>query len=110
MNTGTFVCTFSSLLFFLFALVFTFLKGKAAILISGFNTIPKQEREQYDKEKMSRAQRNSFLIWAIILGIGAFLCQVLSGYMAIPTFVIWLIVVLKDVHFDDEKAFGKYRK
>jgi hypothetical protein len=29
--------------------------------------------------------------------------------MAIIAFVVWLVVFFKDVHFDIEKAFGKYK-
>lgn len=110
MNTGFFACAVSCLLFLLSALVFTILKGKAAILISGFNTLPKQERALYDKEKMSRDQRNAFLLWAVILGIGAVASYFVSGYMAFAAFLLWLLVFFRDVHLDEEKAFGKYRK
>lgn len=110
MNRGFFACALSCLLFLLFAFIFTVLKEKAAILISGFNTLPKQERALYDKEKMSRDQRNAFLIWAVIMGLGAVLSYFISKYMATAAFGIWLCVLLKDVHLDEEKAFGKYRK
>lgn len=110
MNRGFFACALSGLLFLLFALIFTVLKEKVAILISGFNTLPKQERILYDKEKMSRDQRNAFLIWAVIMGLGAVLSCSISKYMAVAAFAVWLLLFLKDVHLDEEKAFGKYRK
>lgn len=110
MNAGTIVCGVSCLICLLFALIFTVLKGKAAILISGFNTLPKQERDLYDKKSMSRDQRNTFLIWYVILGIGAVLSYFVSKYMAIAAFAVWLLVFFKDVHLDEEKTFGKYRK
>lgn len=88
MNRGFFACALSGLLFLLFALIFTVLKEKAAILISGFNTLPKQERALYDKEKMSRDQRNAFLIWAVIMGLGAVLSYFISKYMATAAFGI----------------------
>lgn len=66
MNTGFISCGSACLLCLLFALIFTIFKGKSAILISGFNTMPKEKRELYDKERMSKDQRNSFLIWAAI--------------------------------------------
>lgn len=97
------------MLFLLFALIFTILKEKSAILISGFNTMPKEKRELYDKEKLSKDQRNAFLIWAVIQGTGAILAYSLSQYIAIVAFVIWLIVFFKDVHLDENKAFDKYK-
>ena len=110
MNAGMLGCGFMSLLFLLFALLFAVLKGKAAILISGFNTMTKEQRRQYDIERMSRDQRNSFLIWAVILGAGAVLSYAVSQYLAIAAFAVWLVVFFRDVHLDAEKAFGKYKK
>lgn len=110
MGLGFIMCGSLCLIFLLFAVLFTILKGKASILISGFNTIPKEKRELYDKEKLSEDQRNSFLTWALIQGLGALLSYFLSQYMAIVAFLMWLIVFFKDVHLDEEKAFGKYKK
>ena len=31
-----------------------------------------------------------------------------SPYMAVPAFVIWLVLLFKEVHFDTYKAFEKY--
>ena len=110
LNKGAFACAVPCLLFLLAALIFTVLKGKAAILISGFNTLPKQERALYDKERMSQDHRNAFFLWSVIMGIGALLSYFVSKYMAIAAFAVWFPVFLKDVHLDEEKAFGKYRK
>ena len=43
MEMMTMVCVSGSILFLGFALLFGILKGKAAILISGFNTMPKEK-------------------------------------------------------------------
>lgn len=82
MAAWTAMCGGGSVIFLGMALLFTVLKGKAAILISGFNTMPEEQRKRYDTERMSRDQRNAF---------------------------IWLIVFLRDVHLDEEKAFGRYK-
>ena len=79
-------------------------------MISGFNTIPKYQRELYDQDRMSRDQRNAFLIWSGIMGIGAILSYFISQYMGVIAFIVWLIMFFKDVHLDEEKAFGKYKK
>lgn len=92
------------------ALLFAVLKGKAAILIAGFNTMPKEQRKQYDRERMSKDQRNSFILWAIILGSGSLLSELTSSQnVAIAAGIIWLVVFFRDVHLDEEKAFGKYK-
>ena len=85
-------------------------KGLDIDLISGFNTIPKHQRELYDQDRMSRDQRNAFLIWSGIMGIGAILSYFISQYMGVIAFIVWLIMFFKDVHLDEEKAFGKYKK
>lgn len=110
MNTGFIVCGGVCLLFLLFALIFTIFKEKSAMLISGFNTMPKEKRELYNKEKLCKDQRNTFLTWAVIHGIGAILAYSISQYIAIAAFIIWLIVFFKDVHLDENKAFDKYKK
>lgn len=110
MNTGSIVCGGACLLFLLLAFIFNVLKEKSVMLISGFNTLPKEKRELYDKEKLSKDYRNIVLIWAVIQGTGAILAYYISQYIAIVAFIIWFIVFFKDVHLDEEKAFGKYRK
>ncbi|MCI8961299.1 MAG: DUF3784 domain-containing protein [Lachnospiraceae bacterium] len=110
MNTGFMLCGGACLLFLLLTLIFTIFKEKSVMLISGFNTMPKEKRELYDKEKLSKDHRNIFLIWAIIQGTGAILAYYISQYIAVIAFIIWLVVFFKDVHLDDEKAFGKYKK
>ena len=99
-----------SVFFWGMALLFAVLKGKAAILISGFNTMPKEQRGQYDRERMSKDQRNAFILWALILGIGSVLSVLVSSRnVAIAAIIIWFVVFFRDVHLDEEKAFGKYK-
>jgi len=40
--------------------------------------------------------------------IGALLSCFVSVYMAIPAYVIWLVLFFSDVHIDNRKAFEKY--
>ena len=110
MNAGFIVCGGACFLFLLLTFIFTIFKEKSAMLISGFNTMPKEKRALYDKEKFSKDQRNRFLVWAVIQGIGAVLAYYISPYMAVIAFIIWFIVFFRDVHLDKEKAFGKYKK
>lgn len=104
------MCGGMSIIFWGMALLFSLLKGKAAILISGFNTMPKEQRKQYDRERMSKDQRNAFILWAVILGGGSLLSELTSSKnAAIAACIIWLVVFFRDVHLDEEKAFGKYK-
>jgi hypothetical protein len=109
LSMGSTLCGTLCAVFLLFALLFTLLKEKGAILVSGFNTMPKEERALYDTAKLVKDQRNALLIWAVILGVGAVLAYCLTQYIAIIAVVVWLVVFFKDVHLDCEKAFGKYK-
>lgn len=109
MNIGFYVCVVLTIIFGVLTLIFTALGKKGAVLISGFNSLTKEQRQMYDTERMSNDQRNSILIWTVIMAIGAILSYLVSQYIAIAAFIVWLIVFFKDVHFDTEKAFGKYK-
>lgn len=110
MGTWAAACGGAGIIFLGMAILFGILKEKAAILISGFNTMPKEQREKYDKERMSWDQRNEFILWALILGSGSLLSvAVSSDKAAIAAGVIWLVVFFRGVHLDEEKAFGKYK-
>lgn len=110
MNYWLVTCIGLSLVFLLFALIFTLMKGKATLLISGFNSKSKEERHLYDLEKMSLDYRNDFLLWSSILGVGALISYFVWQDFAIVSIIGWLIVFCKDIHLDEEKAFGKYKR
>ena len=110
MNIGVIVCLILALFFSVLSSIFALLKEKSAILISGFNSISKEEREKYDKRKMSIDMRNSLFIWAIILFLGAILSYYISKYCAIIAIVIWLVIFIKHFYIYPEKAFEKYKK
>lgn len=110
MNIGAVMCSLLGGLFLLMGALFAALKEKAAMLISGFNTLPPEKRALYDTARMSRDQRNSFLLWAAVLAAGAALSLLVSQGFAIAAFAVWLVLFFRDVHFDAEKAFAKYRR
>ena len=57
---------------------------------------------------LSRDIKNQCFTWAGIMLVGAVLSYFLTPYMAIPAFIIWLVLFFKEVHFDTHKAFEKY--
>ena len=83
-------------------------KEKAAKFVSGFNSFSKEEQALYDKAHISRDIRNQCFMWAIIMLAGALLSCFLTPYIAIPTYIIWLVLFFREVHFDNHKAFEKY--
>lgn len=109
-NIGFYACAVVFIPVFISGLLFAVLKEKSAGLVSGFNTIPKEKQAEYDRKYIARDMRNQCFIWSAIMLAGALLCVFVSKYMAIPAFVIWLILFLRQVHFDSDKAFQKYLK
>ncbi len=108
MNPGVWACGVLAVLFMLIGVLFAIFKEKAAKFVSGFNTLPKKEQILYDKALISRDMRNQCFTWAIILLIGAALSYLLSPYLAVPAFIVWLVLFFRDVHLDPQKAFEKY--
>ena len=89
---------------------FAALGEKGAMLVSGFNTMPKDKREQYDKVRISKDQRNLFFLWSGLWAVGAFSVWLISEKIIYVILVIQLVLFFREVHMDEEKTFGKYRK
>ena len=109
MNIGFCFCGILVIPFTAIGVLFAIFKEKAAVFVSGFNSLPKKEQTMYDRAHISRDVRNQCFVWAAIMLIGAALSYFISAYMAVPAFVIWLILFFRDVHLDAHKAFEKYR-
>ena len=107
---GVISCVVMTLLFLVMALVFTLLKEKGAMLISGFNTLSREERAQYDQLKMSLDMRDDCLTWAGIWAVGAVMSYVVGPWLVLVALVVWLTMFFKKVHWDSDKAFEAYKK
>lgn len=110
MNTGAWACGILACIFGILVIILSLLKEKGAMLVSGFNTLSKKERDMYDSEAIAKDTRNQFFIWTCIMLIGMILSILISSYMAIAAYVIWSIAFIKDVHLDAKETFEKYRK
>lgn len=108
MNLGFWMCGVLVFPFLLIGILFAIFKEKAAKFVSGFNSLSKDEQEMYDKAHISRDIRNQCFVWSAIMFIGSVLSLIITAYMAIPAYIIWLILFFKEVHFDNHKAFEKY--
>lgn len=108
MNTGFWICGVLVIPFLMIGILFAVLREKAAKFVSGFNVLSKEEQALYDKALISRDIRNQCFIWSAIMLVGAVLSYFTTSYMAVPAYVIWLILFFKEVHFDNQKAFEKY--
>ena len=108
MNIGFWSCIILVIPFLIIGVLFAIFKEKAAKFVSGFNSFSKEERALYDKAHISHDIRNQCFMWAIIMLAGALLSCFLTPYIAIPTYIIWLVLFFREVHFDNHKAFKKY--
>ena len=109
MNVGFAACALVLVILLIVGIAFALLKEKGAMLVSGFNTLSERERAQYDAAAISKDMRNLCFLWAAIMAVGCVLSFLLTPYMAIVAFVVWLALLLKDVRSDAAKAFEKYR-
>ena len=105
---GFWSCIVLVIPFLIIGVLFAIFKEKAAKFVSGFNSFSKEEQALYDKAHISRDIRNQCFIWTVIMLVGAILSCFLTPYMAIPTYIIWLVLFFREVHFDNHKVFEKY--
>lgn len=108
-HIGTAVCLILGVFTLFVALFFLIGKGKSARFISGFSAMSQEEQAKYDKEKMSRDMYILFLQLTLIAVCGG-ICSIWEQKTVILFGVLWLIRFFREVHLDNEKAFGKYRK
>lgn len=109
MHIGTTLCMALGVFTFLLALFFFIGKGKSARFISGFSTMSQEERAKYDQEKMSKDMALFFLQLTLIAVCGG-ICSLWEQKVVILFGILWLFRFFREVHLDQEKAFGKYRK
>lgn len=107
-NFGFWVCMVLVPFFAVLALIFYMGKEKATMLLAGFNTLPKKERVLYDRARMARDTAKDFAVWTLVMLVGALVSQWISPYAAIVAYVIWFVLLFKDMHTDARKAFEKY--
>ena len=103
MNIGFWSCIVLVLCFGILGILFGVFKEKSARFVSGFHELSKEDW-------IARDMRNSCFLWMTVMLAGSVLSYVVTPYMAIGAYVLWLILFLKDVHMDTRKAFRKYLK
>ncbi|MBU3877190.1 DUF3784 domain-containing protein [Faecalicatena sp. AGMB00832] len=108
-NIGFWCCIVMVPAFVVIGLLFAIFKEKSAKFVSGFNMFSKEEQMLYDKAYIARDIRNSCFIWSAVMLAGAIVSVFITQYLAIVAYIIWLVLFCKDVHWDREKAFEKYR-
>ena len=108
MNIGFWSCIILVIPFLIIGVLFCDFMEKQQNLFQDLIHFLKKNRALYDKAHISRDIRNQCFMWAIIMLAGALLSCFLTPYIAIPTYIIWLVLFFREVHFDNHKAFEKY--
>lgn len=108
-NIGFYMCIGLVPVFWLIAVLMFLLKEKGAILMAGFNALPEHEQKRYDRRRIALDVQKQYGFWGLLFLAGAGLCLLISGYVAILVYGIWIVLFFKDVHLTPEKAFEKYR-
>lgn len=101
---GFLSCIVLAVTFAIIGILFAIFKEK----VTKFISFSKEEQALYNKAQFSYDMRNQCFIWSASLFTGAFLSYFISSYIAIPSFIIWILLFFKEVHFDNQKAFEKY--
>ncbi len=110
MNVGEAIGYMLAVVFLLLSIVFALTKEKGANLLSGFNTMPKWKRENYDKARISKDTRNKTFIWFLLFLVAGILSRLVSKYIGVVVLIFWLIMFFAtEVKWDTEKVFGKYK-
>lgn len=108
MNIGFFMCIILVPGFTVVGLLFAIFKEKSSNFVSRFNTLPEKEQALYDKAYIARDISKSCFIWTAIMAVGALGSLILTPCFAIVAYAVWVVLFLKDIHFDTHKAFEKY--
>lgn len=87
------------------AFIFFVLKEKGAMLVSGFDSIPKNKKDDYDKKQISLDMRNALFLWGVVLLIGAILSQIIHEYFGVGAMCLFFILVINSFG-----TFDRYRK
>lgn len=84
-----FIANISSAIF-MFLIGFLIKKFKLAFLISGYNTASKEERDKYDKNKLTKVMGNMLMISALLL-ITPFISLIFKNELnELAIFISWI--------------------
>lgn len=119
-----------AIIFFIFGLLFYKSKGKASNYLTGYNQKGDEEKK-IDEDEMCKIYGIRFMYWAIPFIIGTIIDIFKPRIGRTLAWIVWIglfiwhmfdrtkrentkmhktkFVFLKDVHFDTDMAFGKYK-
>ena len=87
-------------LFFALAGAFSLLGERGAMWVSGFNSLPAEERARYDQARIVRDIRNDCLAWGAVMAAGAILSGLLTAWAGGAAFLVWAVLFFRTVRLD----------
>lgn len=109
MSVITLVCFILGMFFLAFSILFVILKENGAIIISGFNSIPKAKQQQYDKSKLVMDSKKHFFTLSLVSLAGAIFSNFFHIAFGILALIVMAVLFFRQVSFSAEKAFEKYK-
>lgn len=94
--------------FFIISMIFFIFKEKSCILIAGYNFKSKDERKQYDENRISKDYGFTFLKYSLIFLIGTIGCILISEWCFFVSLLIWILCFFKSCGSVD-KVFDNYK-
>lgn len=104
------ICFTTGIIFGCIAIILTLLKEKGAFLVSGFNMLPKAQKKLYDQRKIVYDLRNEIALWTLVMAIGSLLAYLISDYLGYIAYGVWIVLLLKNISWNPQKAFERYKK
>lgn len=97
------------ILFASLTLIFLIFKGKATVLISGFNHFSKEQRKTYDTHKLALDMAKIMGLLSFIFLVTTFFVQYLTSWFFLIAIFITLIVLFKMISFFYKDNYQKYK-
>lgn len=88
-------------LFFLIGFLFYRSDGRAAGLLSGYNTKSPEERRKHDEKALCRDYGKRMMFWAVPFLGGALLDAFFPGYGVLLSWILWavlFVLLLRERH------------
>ena len=109
MGTGGWICFFMATFLFILGIIFLIVKAPATKWLASIQYLSIKERKEYDLDRLAKDTGKRFVSWSAVLWLGAIFSYILNDKLAMGTFGLWLLLLIKDTHFDPRRDIEKYR-
>lgn len=108
-GTGGWICFFMAPFLFILGIIFLIVKAPATKWLASIQYLSIKERKKYDLDRLAKDTGKRFVSWSAVLWLGAIFSYILNDKLAMGAFGLWLLLLIKDTHFDPRRDIEKYR-